>query len=179
MDKIELFNRKISKSETPLFFEQYKLFVESAEKVSENRNSANEFFLALNTALITISGYLVSINQSNLIYSLLPAIGIIVNWYWSDIIKSYRQLNSKKFEIINNLELQLPINLFAYEWHLLGGGKTKDYKQLTQIEKCIPFVFIWLYLAIILILNFNLIYYFFRILIKLVLIFLTILAVYL
>jgi hypothetical protein len=34
--------------------EQYKIYVGSAEKISEQRQKANEFFLAVNTALVAI-----------------------------------------------------------------------------------------------------------------------------
>ena len=35
--------------------EQYKTYVKSAEKISEQRQKANEYFLAVNTALIAVT----------------------------------------------------------------------------------------------------------------------------
>lgn len=37
-------------------FEQYKLYIESAEKISDRRQSANNYFIAINTALISLLG---------------------------------------------------------------------------------------------------------------------------
>ena len=44
-----------------IFFEQYKLFVETAEKVSDKRQIANNYFLSLNSFLLILSGYLTTI----------------------------------------------------------------------------------------------------------------------
>src|SRR5215208_5295772 len=40
--------------------EQYKLYVQMADKVSERRQSANRFFLTVNTALIAFLGLVAS-----------------------------------------------------------------------------------------------------------------------
>ncbi len=40
-------------------FEQYKLYVEMADRVSERRSTANNFFLAANTLLISVFGAVV------------------------------------------------------------------------------------------------------------------------
>jgi len=37
--------------------EQYKIYVNSAEKNSEQRLKANEFFLAVNTAIVALLGF--------------------------------------------------------------------------------------------------------------------------
>ena len=44
-----------------IFFEQYKLYVGTAEKVSEKRQTANNYFLSLNSFLLVLSGYLTTI----------------------------------------------------------------------------------------------------------------------
>ena len=40
--------------------EQYKLYVETADRVSERRSTANTFFLTANTLLISIFGAIVA-----------------------------------------------------------------------------------------------------------------------
>src|SRR5215211_423888 len=42
--------------------EQYKLYVQMADKISERRQSANSFFLTINTALIAFLGLVASPN---------------------------------------------------------------------------------------------------------------------
>jgi hypothetical protein len=38
--------------------EQYKIYVEMADRISSRRNLANVFFLTINTTLITVVGFL-------------------------------------------------------------------------------------------------------------------------
>ena len=38
--------------------DQYKLYVEMADRISSRRNSANIFFLTLNSTILTIIGFL-------------------------------------------------------------------------------------------------------------------------
>ena len=40
--------------------EQYKLFVESADRISQLRQQANRFFLTINTALLAVLGGILS-----------------------------------------------------------------------------------------------------------------------
>lgn len=66
-------------------------------------------------------------------------LGSLVCLIWHVNIRSYRQLNSKKFEVIHEMERELPFPLYAREWKLLGEGKdSKKYFQLTRVEKYIP-----------------------------------------
>ncbi|ETR66488.1 MAG: hypothetical protein OMM_12738 [Candidatus Magnetoglobus multicellularis str. Araruama] len=65
--------------------------------------------------------------------------GIVLNYVWYINIKSYRQLNSGKFEIIQQMEKQLPFQCYSDEWKLLGKGKDSEkYRQLTKIESDVP-----------------------------------------
>ena len=38
-------------------FEQYKIYLEMADRISSRRQSANSFFVTINTLLITLAGY--------------------------------------------------------------------------------------------------------------------------
>lgn len=40
----------------PHLFEQYKLYIQSAEKISDRRQNANNYFITINTALISFLG---------------------------------------------------------------------------------------------------------------------------
>src|SRR5256885_4461010 len=41
----------------PIFLEQYKLYVEMADRISSRRLTANSFFLTINSAIIALGGY--------------------------------------------------------------------------------------------------------------------------
>ena len=126
-------------------FEQYKLYVESVEKTSDRRQHANNYFITINTALISLIGLSFQIKIfENLSWmkSVLALVGIIiciVFWY---LIRSYKQLNTGKFAVIHEVEKYLPLALYKYEWEILGERKDKKkYYPFSNIELLIPWVF--------------------------------------
>ncbi len=126
-------------------FEQYKLYVESVEKTSDRRQHANNYFITINTALISLIGLSFQIKIfENLagVKSVLALVGIIiciVFWY---LIRSYKQLNTGKFAVIHEIEKHLPLALYKYEWEVLGKGEdNKKYYPFSHIELIIPWVF--------------------------------------
>ena len=126
-------------------FEQYKLYVESVEKTSDRRQHANNYFITINTALISLIGLSFQIKifeNLSWIKSVLALVGIIiciVFWY---LIRSYKQLNRGKFAVIHEIEKHLPLALYKYEWEILGKGKdNKKYYPFSHIELLIPWVF--------------------------------------
>lgn len=126
-------------------FEQYKLYVESIEKTSDRRQHANNYFITINTALISLIGLSFQIKIfENLagVKAVLAFVGIIiciVFWY---LIRSYKQLNTGKFDVIHKIEEHLPLALYKYEWEVLGKGEdNKKYYPFSHIELIIPWVF--------------------------------------
>ena len=127
--------------------EQYKLYVQSAENVSARRVASSRYLLTLNVALVALYG-LQSANFGQTYWTLLvPVLGIPVSLLWHQIIKSHRDLNAVKFELIHELEQHLPAALFNYEWQLAEHGKGKSYNPVTHIERWIPIAFVALHLA--------------------------------
>jgi hypothetical protein len=129
--------------------EQYKIYIASCEKISDRRQKANEFFLALNTGLVAVLGYVsVQIQKSNTVVLLLLASisGIIMCYLWYRMVKSYAGLNSGKFKVIHEIEKRLPLALYATEWEALGRGKDKKvYWPFSHIESAVPWIFISIY----------------------------------
>lgn len=152
-----LFNRnndKIKESKDSYVdycLEQYRIYLHVFNSTNERRQKSNEFFLGLNAAIVGILGYVEtkSIPHANVIFMLIPFVGISIGYCWYKIIKSYKQLNKAKFEVLHNLEQKLPIKLFETEWHILGKGKDKKkYNPLSETEKIIPITFMLLYILI-------------------------------
>ncbi|MFL5728797.1 MAG: hypothetical protein ACJ75J_04845, partial [Cytophagaceae bacterium] len=106
-------------------FEQYKLFVETSQKVTDKRAAANNFFLTANTAIVSFMGFSFSVFKEYFEYPtiLFSVTGILLCVFWINTIITYRQLNTGKFSVIHQLESQLPARLFCYEWKILGEGK--------------------------------------------------------
>lgn len=128
---------------------QYKLYVEGADKISDRRQKANEFFLTINTALLGFLG--LKFIQSAFIITLVCFGAISLCYYWYRLIVSYKNMNGGKFKVIHQIEKNLPLSLYDFEWEMLGRGENKKlYLPFTHIELKIPLVFITLYALIIL-----------------------------
>jgi hypothetical protein len=97
--------------------EQYKLYVEMADKVSERRLSTNNYLLTVNSILVSLFGVLSgfgSLTEQRIWQYFLPVAGLLVSITWATLIRSYRQLNSGKFKGIHRIESQLPAALYDY-----------------------------------------------------------------
>lgn len=151
----KLFNfpkRKISAQEKEILFEQYKLYLQSIENISERRTSANNYFLSVNAAILTAIGLSFELNgieDFSWIRAGIPAFGCVLSIIFYFLINSYKQLNSGKFKVLHEIENELPLNLYDYEWTLLGRGKNKrKYFPFSHIEKWIPIMFGLLYVLL-------------------------------
>lgn len=131
--------------------EQYKLYVEMADRVSSRRSKANTFFLSVNTLLVTAIGILTELGSSfvslNLWWVLVTSLaGILFCWTWLNTISSYGQLNSGKFKIINTIEQKLPLAMYKAEWAYLKPKRgVSRYEQLTTVELWVPRIFALIY----------------------------------
>jgi len=136
-----LLNKEIKGTEdAKLVFEQYKLYVEMADRISQRRMSANTFFISVNTLLFAATSFL---NEATMQWKLMIGVlGLVLCFAWYFTLNSYRQLNSGKFKVIHEIEKLLPLNGYAYEWEMLGGGEKKSkYWPLSHVEKIVPIVF--------------------------------------
>ncbi len=130
--------------------EQYKIYVNAAEKISDRRQKTNEFFLGLNTVLVTLLGFIVTkTTPGDSIYmlGLASVAGSIICYLWYRIIYSYKGLNSGKFKIIHSIEERLPLALYDTEWEIVGRGKDRRvYWPFSHIELIVPKIFIGIYI---------------------------------
>lgn len=129
-------------------FEQYKLYVEMADRVSARRMLANSFFVGVHTALITAFSLL--LKEKVLLPTLIglaPFLAVILLCLvWWRVVHSYRQLNSGKYKVVHALEQMLPVAPYDAEWDALGAGKNRKlYLPLTHIENWVPVCFGSLY----------------------------------
>lgn len=132
--------------------EQYKIYTSSAETISDRRQKSNEFFLALNTGLVALLGFVAN-RAGNLQVSLslgLSAVaGGTVCYLWFRIICSYKGLNDAKYRVIHAIESRLPLALYDTEWESLGRGKDRRiYWPFSHIELWVPWIFIGIYFAL-------------------------------
>ncbi|AMW35721.1 hypothetical protein AY555_10085 (plasmid) [Haematospirillum jordaniae] len=132
--------------------EQYKLYVEMADKISDRRVHANKFYVALNSSLIAFYGFATAKNSivqnDSWLYLVLIA-GILICFLWIETVKSYKNINTVKFKVIHEIEEHLPLALYKYEWELAKQGDGSKYRPTSHIEMIVPWVFGFLYVIIV------------------------------
>jgi hypothetical protein len=135
------------------YFELYKLAVEMADRISARRGIANSFFLTANTGIVALL-------DSQHVHWYLPAAGIVFSVTWWALLKSYRDLNSAKFEVILAMEERLPVRVYGDEWDRLRKDPARfglrrralrawlaQYRELGRVERIVPWIFVLIYLA--------------------------------
>ena len=104
------------------YFEQYRLYVNSIEKISDRRDSANKYFLTINSSIIVLVGLVIQYAQENkkLFLIGLCLFGLIICIIFWFLINSYKQLNSGKFKELHKIEEKLPLQPYKDEWKNIG-----------------------------------------------------------
>lgn len=128
--------------------EQYKLYVEMADRISQRRTSANSYFLTVNSAMLAFVGYLTTEAHPDYMWIVALA-GCMLTLFWYNVIISYRNLNTAKWQIVQDIEKRLPISPYHAEWEALQrGGNPKLYRPISHIESWVPWVFLLLHLIV-------------------------------
>lgn len=132
-----------------IILEQYKLYVQAAEGTSERRLKTNNFYQALHMAIyMAVWAFLVKEfgeatpgpHKIPLPMLTLPfaVLGVLCVVWWYNI-RSYDQLNGKKYQVVGQLEQRLPAQPWGDEWALLERGVNRRvYWPLSRLEKWIP-----------------------------------------
>jgi hypothetical protein len=135
--------------------EQYKVYVQTSQQVSERRQNSNNYLLTLNSSLVTLFVVLLSTFGHHRWNVLIPITGLVICFIWYSLVDSYKDLNTAKFAVIHELENQLPAALFRHEWYVCGHNRKKTdkpiediYVPLTHLERWIPLVFAVLYVGL-------------------------------
>lgn len=118
--------------------EQWKTCVEMANSNAEKRTNSNNIFITINAALLAVVSF--TLDYKSIVLSI-AGIFVCISWLYS--IESYKKLSSVKYHIVNEMENQLPLRPFAYEWEMLNCER--KYLGLTKIEKVLPWLFIMMY----------------------------------
>lgn len=126
--------------------EIYKLLVEMADRVSQRRQSANSFYLSVNTLLVGGSAFLGTLGPGarNIVVISIAGIAICILWIMN--ILSYKTLNGAKFKVITAVEGRLVEQPYQEEWaHLDPKGSGERHRPFHQVEAAVPYVFMAVY----------------------------------
>ena len=131
------------------YLEIYKIYVEMADRISSRRQTANSFFLTINTTIVGLLGY-VQFGRDKTgnpeLYWLIGLAGMVLCFFWYRLVRSYRDINSGKFKVIHEIEKRLPLAPYDAEWEMLGKGNNPQlYLPFTNIEVRVPWVFFTLH----------------------------------
>jgi hypothetical protein len=128
--------------------EQYKLFVEMADRVSERRLKTNQFYIGIISGLLGVITFILQGTSIEFLTEhkgsallIVGVLGLSLNLIWFINIRSFRQLNTGKFKVIHEMEALLPFQPYDREWDIIKRGEKKDdYFQLSRIEQYLPLV---------------------------------------
>ena len=132
--------------------EQYKLYVEMTDRVSQRRERSNQFFITLlaGPAILAVLARF-WLDGENASESFLPAVllasgllGMALSLTWFVSIRSYRRLNNARFKVIGEMEKRLPFGPYSYEWELLSPR----FLLLSVIEQFLPGIVFSLFTAL-------------------------------
>ncbi|MCK5046703.1 MAG: hypothetical protein KAJ76_01740 [Candidatus Heimdallarchaeota archaeon] len=131
---------------TNLIFDQYKLYVDLADRISARRATTNSFYLTANSFLFVAIGILFS-NGLEVVVPMILLIGVFVSISWWLLIIYYKNLNSSKYKVINEIEKKLPVMGLLTEYKL---SKTQEkpirgLRGLTSIEQWLPISLLTMY----------------------------------
>lgn len=126
-------------------FEIYKLYLQTAERVSDRRAEANKWMLSVNGTLVSFYSYLSIMPEGNRREWLvaIAVAGIVICIAWAALLASYRRLNSAKFAVLQELESSMNVQPFRREEAVY---RAQGRRSLARLETIIPGAFVTLYL---------------------------------
>lgn len=132
------------KLDISIFLKQWQTCVDLADRFSKRRDTANNLFVTLNTAIIAGIGVITGI-----VSMFLSIVGFVISIIWLLDNRYYRQISIAKYTVICDLETLLPASPLTKEWEICKNNK--HFFEATHIEALLIFSFISIYLFVIVI----------------------------
>ena len=133
-----------------LLMEQYKIYVEMADRASFRRITVNLFFLIINILVVGIMALGMSRSSTELSIPLLfiPFIGLMaISYAWWRVVRFFRHTVTIKEQVIGALEKRLPCSPMWQAERETAEAKG-SFTPLKRLETYMPFVFMLLYTGI-------------------------------
>ena len=124
--------------------ELYKLYLSTAEQVSDRRAAVNRWMLSANVFLIALYAFLAADrallpNAEGWIWLVaIPVVGILVCLGWDTLRLSYRKLNDAKYRVLHELERDLSFPAIEREQTIY---RAISLRPLGRIENRLPLIF--------------------------------------
>lgn len=128
--------------ESPCAFEEFQLFYESAEKVTDRRLEANRWNYSICTAIATVIGLAISwslAQQSFLLVAILGSIvlsimAILYCTLWILQIQDFKQLNNAKFSVLNKMAPTVRFSDSSADERASFGPFLKEWDELKEAK---------------------------------------------
>lgn len=142
-ERVVAMDHLASPDERKIILEQYKMYVQMTDNVSQRRAVTNQFYVTVLGGGLALISFVTDRQSFSAIQWLLIAtvafFGLSLCGSWWLILRSYRQLNSGRFKVISEIEQQLPFAPYDREWRHISKGKRVDrYIPFTHIEQWVP-----------------------------------------
>jgi hypothetical protein len=150
----------LSAEEQKLAFEEYKLVVESTDKLSARRAAATQLFFSIDAAILGAITFVALQQQAGrweklVLTSSLSFFGLLLSVLWYRTTASYRRLIGWRYDRIMEMEASLPsfYRLYRQEWQFLFSGKarperTRFWFGASGVELALPWCFFVFHLVI-------------------------------
>lgn len=133
--------KEVSAEDKQLLLEQYRLMIETSERLMERRQAVGNLYTTICTALLAFIGASFGFGSLTVsaIASLLSGIIIIILCFnWKASLNAHELNNTGKFVVINEIEKHLPADMFEceYRYNTLNGIRSYSAR-----EKMLPTIF--------------------------------------
>ena len=131
-----------------MLMEQYKVYVEMADRVNARRTLAHTFFMTFHVIILSALGLTLShehiVHRAGFLLFLL--LGLLVMCYaWWCFVQYFRRTMRAKTMVIAELEKRLPSSP-SWQAEFKAMGKENPYGQLKRMEVFLPIIFALLYI---------------------------------
>lgn len=121
-----------------IVFDQYKIIVESLDKLNEIREAANNFWIGINVVLMGAIAYIrdaegVGIAQKSYFGFTIIFLGLVMSVTWINYLLTIKKSVDIRNEILIGLEKDLPVKFITIAIRKMGkkiGGSSLSYKEM-------------------------------------------------
>ena len=139
--KVAREKQELTFEEKQLLLEQYKIMIDTSEKLMERRQATGNLYTTICSALIALIGASMGFGNMHVVAAVCFLSGIIIILLccnWRSSLKAYELNNAGKFEVINQIELLLPAEMFECEYRYNTFNGIRSY---STRERMLPVVF--------------------------------------
>ena len=132
-----------------LLLEEYKIMLDTSERMMDRRQGTNSFYITLCTAMLTVIVGFVATKANTFAWSavtfVISGMMLFICDNWKRTLEAYGLSNQAKYEVLNKIEEKLPASIFNSEWKY---GKSIKYSSYSKRESKVPLIFSVLFILI-------------------------------